>query len=63
MESYKNIEANKCQSSISKLFEASVSNNVLHKETFTILSYQVKEAKILLAVHSILTYATQRTMK
>ena len=38
-------------------------NKVLHQETFTIPPYQVKKAKILLAVHSILTYTTQRTKK
>ena len=36
---YKNVEANKSQSSLSKLFEASASSNVLHQETFTIPSY------------------------
>ena len=46
-----------------KSFEASESNKVLHQETFTIPSYQVKKAEILLAVHSILTYKTQRTME
>ena len=36
-------------------------NKVLHQETFTIPSYQVKKAKILLTVHRILTHTTQRT--
>ena len=36
-------------------------NKVLHQETFTIPSYQVQKAKILLAVHSILTHTIQRT--
>ena len=59
----KKVEANKSQSSLSKSFEASASNKVLHQETFTILSYQVKKTEILLAVHSILTHTTQRTME
>ena len=36
-------------------------NKVTHQETFTIPSYQVKKAKIHLAVHSVLTHTTQRT--
>ena len=38
----KKVEANKSQSSFSKSFEAAASNKVLHQETFTIPSYQVK---------------------
>ena len=57
------VEANKSQSSLSKLFEASAYNKVHHQEKFTIPSYQVKKAEILLAVHSILTYTTQSTME
>ena len=59
----KKVEANKGQSSLSKSFEASASNKVLHQKTFTILSYQVKEATILLAVHSILTHTTKKQWK
>ena len=43
----KKIKANKSRSSLSKPFEASASNKVLHQETFTIPCYQVKKAKIL----------------
>ena len=46
----KKIEANKNQSSLSKSFEASASNKVLHQETFTMSSYQVKKDEILLPV-------------
>ena len=59
----KKVEANKSLSFLSKPFETSASNKVLHQETFTILSHQVKKAEILLAVHSILTHTTQRTME
>ena len=59
----KKVEANKSQSSLLKSFEASASNKVLHQETFTIPSYQLKKAEILLAVHCILTHTTQRTME
>ena len=59
----KKVEANKSLSFLSKSFEASASNKVLHQETFTISSYQVKKAEILLALHSILTHTTQRTME
>ena len=59
----KKVEANKSQSSFSKSFEASASNKVLHQETLTIPSYQVKKAEILFAVHSILTHKTQTTME
>ena len=38
-------------------------NEVLHQEAFTIPTYQIKKAKILLAVHGILIYTTQRTKK
>ena len=44
IQQYKKVEANKSQSSLSKSFEASASNKVLHQETFTIPSYQVKNA-------------------
>ena len=56
----KKFEANKSQSSLSKSFEASASNKVPHQETFTIPSYQVKKAEILLAVHSFLTHTRQK---
>ena len=46
-----------------KSVEASASNKVFHQETFTIPSYQVKKAEILLTVHSILTYTTQNNGK
>ena len=59
----KKIEANKSQSALSKSFKASASNKVLHQETFTTPSYQLKKAEILLAVHSNLTYTIQRTME
>ena len=57
------MEANKIQSSLSKSFEASASNKVIHPETFTIPSYQVKKAETLLEVHSILTHTTQRAIE
>ena len=57
------MKANKSQSSLSKSFEASASNRVIHWETFTIPSYQVKKAETLLEVHSILTHTTQRTIE
>ena len=57
------MEANKSQSSLSKSFEASASNRVIHWETFTIPTYQVKKAETLLEVHSILTRTTQRTIE
>ena len=57
------MEANKSQSSLSKSFEASASNRVIHWETFTIPTYQVKKAETLLEVHSILTHTTQRTIE
>ena len=41
----KKVETNKSHSSLSKSFEASDPKNVLHQETFTIPSYQVKKAK------------------
>ena len=42
----KKVETNKSHSSLSKSFEASdPKNEVLHQETFTIPSYQVKKAK------------------
>ena len=63
IQTYKKVEASKVSPLLSKSFEASGSNKVLHQETFTIPSYQVKKSEILLAVHSILTYATQRTME
>ena len=53
----------KSRSSFSKSFETSASHKILHQETFTIPSYQIKKAKILLAVHSILTHTTHRTME
>ena len=59
----KKVEANKSQTPLSKSFETSASNKVLHQETFTIPSYQGNKAEILLEVHSILTHATQRTME
>ena len=59
----KKIEANKSQSALSKSFKASASNKVLHQETFSTPSYQLKKAEILLAVHSNLTYTIQRTME
>ena len=59
----KKVEANKSQSSLSKSFEASESNKVLHQQTSTIPFYQVKKAEILLAVHSFLTHTRQRTME
>ena len=40
----KKVEANKSHSSLSKSFEASASNKVLHQETFSISSYQVKQS-------------------
>ena len=57
------MEANKSESSLSKSFEASASNKVIHREIFTIPSYQVKKAETLLEVHGILTHATQRTIE
>ena len=59
----KKVEANKSQSSLSKSFEVSTSNGALHKETFTIPSYQVKKAEILLAVHSILQKIMEKYVK
>ena len=59
----KKVETNKSQSSLSKSFEASASNEVLHQETFTIPSYQVKKVEIMLAVHSILTHTAHKTME
>ena len=55
IQSYKKVEANKSQFSLSK----SVFRKVLHQETFAIPSYQVKKAEILLPIHSILTHTTQ----
>ena len=54
---------NKFESSLSKSFEASASNKVPHQETFTIPSYQVKKAEILLAVHSFLIHTRQKKME
>ena len=58
----KKVEANKSQSSLSKSVKASAPNKVLCQESFTLPSYHPKKAEILLAVHRILTHATQRTM-
>ena len=60
---YRKVEANKGQSSISKSLEALASNKVLHQETFTISSYQVKKGQLLSAALIILTYTSQRTME
>ena len=45
IQSYKKVEANKSQLSLSKSFEASASSKVLHQETYTIPSYQVKKVR------------------
>ena len=59
----KKVEVNKSKSSLSKPFEASASNKVLHQQTFTIPSCQVKKTEILLSLHSILTHTTQVAME
>ena len=60
---YKKVETSENQSSLSKSFEASACNKFLHQETFTVPSYQVKKAEILLAVHIIVTHNTKNNGK